>query len=256
MKFALQIAWRGTSRLGIISRMDDIAAYAHRLFGITLSPRQCALLRTYEQELLAWNRKHNLTAINRPEEIRSKHFLDSLSCVLAFRDAPPRRLADVGTGAGFPGIPLKILYPEMHLTLIESVGKKVAFCKHIVHTLEIPEVHIIKGRAEEVGQQSAHREHYDWVVARAVAMMPTLSEYLLPLTRIGGHMLAMKGETAPVEAQNAQRAWRLLGGRLRELIPVTLPGVAEERYLVVVDKIAATPPQYPRRAGVPRKRPL
>ncbi len=236
--------------------MEDIAISARRLFGITLTAPQRDALRVYERELLAWNRQHNLTAIHRPEEIRVKHFLDSLSCVLAFGERPPQRLADVGTGAGFPGIPLKILYPTMHLTLIESVGKKAAFCQHIVDVLHLSNVEICKGRAEEIGRQSAHRERYDWVVARAVAVFPVLSEYLLPLTRVGGHMLAMKGASAAAEVQGAEHALRLLGGELRGLIPVTLPGVAEQRYLVVVDKVAATPPQYPRRVGIPRKRPL
>ncbi len=236
--------------------MEDIIRSARRLFGIKLTSTQCEALRVYERELLLWNRTHNLTAIHRPEEIRTKHFLDSLSCALAFQQRPPQRLADVGTGAGFPGIPLKILYPAMHLTLIESVGKKAAFCRHIVDTLHLSDVEIYKGRAEEIGRQSTHREGYDWVVARAVAVLPVLSEYLLPLARVGGHMLAMKGDTAPAEVQRAERALRLLGGTLRELIPVTLPGVAEQRYLVVVDKVAATPPQYPRRVGIPRKRPL
>ncbi len=236
--------------------MDDIVHHAHRLFGINLTQAQCEALRTYERELLAWNRKHNLTAIHRPEEIRTKHFLDSLSCALAFQGTPPHRLADVGTGAGFPGLPLKILYPNIRLTLIESVGKKTAFCEHIVDALHLSGVEVVKGRAEEIGRQSAHRESYDWVVARAVAVLPVLAEYLLPLTRVGGHVLAMKGASAPAEAQTAERALRLLGGELRELIPVTLPGVAEQRYLVVVDKVAATPAQYPRRTGIPRKRPL
>ncbi len=236
--------------------MDAIVHYARRLFGINLTQGQCEALRAYERELLSWNRKHNLTAIHRPEEIRTKHFLDSLSCALAFQGSPPRRLADVGSGAGFPGIPLKILYPDIRLTLIESVGKKAAFCEHIVEALHLPDVEVIKGRAEEIGRQSAHRESYDWVVARAVAVFPVLAEYLLPLARVGGRMLAMKGASAPAEAQAAGRALRLLGGELRELIPVTLPGVAEERYLVVVDKVAATPAHYPRRTGVPRKRPL
>ena len=236
--------------------MDELVQAAQQLFGIHLTGRQVAALGVFENELLAWNQRFNLTAIRDPEGIRIKHFLDSFSCVLAWKDRPPTRLIDVGTGAGFPGIPLKILYPSMQLTLVESVGKKAAFCRHAVEVLKLEGVEVITGRAEELGQMPAQRESYDWAVARAVAALPVLAEYLLPLVRVGGRMLAQKGHTAPVEAQNAGLAFRLLGGQIGHLLPVTLPGVAEERYLVVVNKVAATPPQYPRKPGFPAKKPL
>jgi 16S rRNA (guanine527-N7)-methyltransferase len=213
-------------------------------------------LMTYERELLDWNRKFNLTAIRDADGIRTKHFLDSLSCVLAWKANPPSRLADVGTGAGFPGLVLKIVYPAMRLTLIESVGKKARFCRHMVETLNLEGVEVIHGRAEEVGRDKAHREKYDWAVARAVANLRVLSEYLLPLLKVGGTMLAQKGESGPAEAHSAERAMKILGGRIRQLVPVVLPGVAEERYLVLVDKAAATPLSYPRKAGMPFKNPL
>jgi 16S rRNA (guanine527-N7)-methyltransferase len=236
--------------------MEEFVQAAQQLFGIHLSGRQVAALLTFENELLAWNQKFNLTAIRDSEGIRIKHFLDSFSCVLAWGDRPPVRLIDVGTGAGFPGIPLKILYPSMRLTLVESVGKKAAFCREVVRVLKLEGVEVITGRAEELGQLPAQRESYDWAVARAVAALPVLAEYLLPLVRVGGKMLAQKGLTAPAETQTAELAFKLLGGRMRQLLPVTLPGVAEERYLVVVDKAAATPPQYPRKPGFPAKKPL
>ena len=229
---------------------------AQKLFGVHLTGRQVAALLIFENELLAWNQKFNLTAIRDSEGIRIKHFLDSFSCVLAWKENPPMRLIDVGTGAGFPGIPLKILYPSMQLTLVESVGKKASFCRHAVGVLKLDRVEVITGRAEELGQLPAQRESYDWAVARAVAALPVLAEYLLPLVRVGGKMLAQKGHSGPVEAHNAEPALKLLGGQIRQLISVTLPGVAEERYLVVVDKLAATPPQYPRKPGVPAKKPL
>ena len=163
---------------------------------------------------------------------------------------------DVGTGAGFPGIPLKIIYPTMHVTLVESVGKKAMFCQHLVQTLGLENLEVIHARAEDVGQMPAHRESYDWAVARAVANLSILSEYLLPLVKLGGTMLAQKGESAPVEAQSAEKAMKILGGKLKQLIPVHLPGVADDRYLVLVDKVAATPPKYPRKAGIPMKTPL
>lgn len=236
--------------------MEKLARDAHQLFGITLSSKQVAQLGAYERELLEWNQKFNLTAIRDVDGIRAKHFLDSISCSLAWREAPPRRLVDVGTGAGFPGIVLKILYPGMRLTLVESVGKKANFCRHIVETLGMEGVEVLAARAEEVGRIPQHREKYDWAVARAVANLPVLAEYLLPLVRVGGGMLAQKGESGPAEVQAAENALKLLGGRMRQLIPVELPGVAEERYLVVVDKSAATPPAYPRHVGVAAKKPL
>lgn len=236
--------------------MEKLVHAAQQLFGIHLTGRQVAALVTFENELLAWNKKFNLTAIRDVEGIRTKHFLDSFSCALAWKENPPRCLVDVGTGAGFPGIPLKILYPSMELILIESVGKKAAFCRHAVEILKLDTVEVITARAEEVGQMPAQRESCDWAVARAVAALPVLAEYLLPLVQMGGRMLAQKGHSGPAEVHSAENAFRLLGGRMRQLLPVTLPGVAEERFLVVVDKIAATPPQYPRKPGFPAKKPL
>lgn len=236
--------------------MDKLARDALQLFGISLSARQIAQLSVYERELLEWNQKFNLTAIRDAEGIRAKHFLDSMSCALAWREQTPRRLVDVGTGAGFPGIVLKILYPSLKLTLVESVGKKANFCSHIVQTLGMEGVEVLAARAEEVGCSPKHREKYDWAVARAVASLPVLAEYLLPLVRVGGGMLAQKGESGPLEVQTAENALKLLGGRMRQLISVELPGVAEERYLVIVEKPAATPPAYPRKAGIPAKKPL
>jgi 16S rRNA (guanine527-N7)-methyltransferase len=165
-------------------------------------------------------------------------------------------MIDVGTGAGFPGIPLKIIYPNMQLTLVESVGKKVAFCKHIVTLLSLENVEVVHARAEEIGQQAGYREKYDWAVARAVAQLNVLSEYLLPLVKVGGMALAQKGESGPAEAQSAEKAMKLLGGKLKQLIPVNLPGVADDRYLVLMDKDAATPPKYPRKPGIATKTPL
>lgn len=236
--------------------METLARDARALFNVHLSLRQVTALTAYERELLEWNQKFNLTAIRDTESIRTKHFLDSFSCVLAWKSAPPGHLVDVGTGAGFPGIPLKILYPNLKLTLVESVGKKAMFCQHIVSVLGLEQVEVIQARAEDLGQTPQHRERYDWAVARAVANLNVLSEYLIPLVRMGGAMLAQKGESGPAEAQSAEEAMRILGGKLKQLIPVHLPGVADDRYLVVVEKIAATPPKYPRKPGIPMKQPL
>ena len=236
--------------------MEKLVREAQELFNVRITGRQMVALMTYEKELMEWNQKFNLTAIRDTESIRTKHFLDSFSCVLAWKANPPASLIDVGTGAGFPGIPLKILYPNMKLTLVESVGKKAKFCQHLVSVLGLDHVTMIKARAEEVGQDPHHRERYDWAVARAVANLNILSEYLLPLVKIGGTMLAQKGESGPAEAQSAEKAMKLLGGNLREVVQINLPGVVEDRYLVLVDKVVATPPNYPRKAGIPGKQPL
>ncbi len=236
--------------------MEKLIYDALTLFGIQLTGGQVVALINYERELLDWNQKFNLTAIRDAEGIRTKHFLDSFSCVLAWKGNPPVRLIDVGTGAGFPGLPLKILYPAMRLTLVESVGKKAKFCRHIADEMKMENVEVLTARAEEVGQIAAHREQYDWAVARAVADLPVLAEYLLPLLQVNGHMLAQKGVSGPAEVHKSETALKMLGGQMRQLIPLTLPGVAEERYLVVIDKVAATPEQYPRKSGIPAKKPL
>ena len=236
--------------------MEKLVQNAQELFNVHLTGRQVIALTTYERELIEWNQKFNLTAIRDTKGIRTKHFLDSFSCVLAWKANPPTNLIDIGTGAGFPGIPLKIIYPNTKVTLVESVGKKAMFCQHIVSLLGLEGVEVINARAEDLGQMREHREKYDWGIARAVAKMSVLSEYLLPLVQVSGVMLAQKGETGPSEAHAAEKAIKLLGGEVRQLVPVTLPGVVEERHLVVVDKVAATPPGYPRKPGIPGKKPL
>jgi 16S rRNA (guanine527-N7)-methyltransferase len=236
--------------------MEKLARDTQALFNIHLTGQQLMALAAYEKELIEWNQKFNLTAIRDTDSIRTKHFLDSFSCVLAWKASPPGHLIDVGTGAGFPGVPLKILYPNLKLTLVESVGKKAMFCQHIVRVLGMEYVDVIKSRAEDLGQDLQHRETYDWAVARAVANLKVLGEYLIPLVKVGGRILAQKGESGPAEAQSAEKAIELLGGKLKQLIPVHLPGVADDRYLVVIEKVAATPPKYPRKPGIPMKLPL
>ncbi len=236
--------------------MIELAQPTQSLLGIQLTNPQLSALQQYEHELLEWNSLYNLTAISDPDKVRIKHFLDSLSCLLVMRETTFKRVIDVGTGAGFPGLPLKIVCPTMQITLVDSVGKKVDFCNHIVKTLGLEGVEVIQERAENIGKKSEYREQYDWAIARAVATMSVLAEFLLPLVRVGGSMLAMKGESAPAETQAAEHALRVLGGHLNRLVPVVLPGVVDERYLVVVDKVAASPQKYPRRAGVPVKKPL
>jgi len=236
--------------------MQKLTRHAQDLFNIHLTQTQIDTLSIYERELVIWNDKISLTAIRDAEGIRIKHFLDSFSCVLAWGDQPPKTLVDVGVGAGFPGIPLKIIYPELHLTLVESVAKKAKFCQLMVDTLKLKNVTVIQARAEKLGQNPKHRESYDWAVARAVAKLPILSEYLLPLVKVGGKMLAQKGERGLAETQDAENALNILGGELEQVISLTLPSVVEERYLILINKISTTPSQYPRREGIPSKRTL
>jgi 16S rRNA (guanine527-N7)-methyltransferase len=238
--------------------MESLVAGTREL-GFKLSDNHLAAFRVCYRELVDWNQRFNLTAITDWDSVLVRHFLDSLSCLKALPRtdlAGGARVVDVGTGAGFPGLALKIVCPEMRLTLLEATRKKVAFLEHMVRELELKDVEVIHGRAEKLGQDVPHREQYDWALARAVAEMPTLAEYLLPLVRVGGTALAQKGEGAAAEVHGAEAAIMTLGGRVRQLVPVELRGLAETRYLVVVDKVAATPEKYPRRPGMPRKSPL
>lgn len=239
------------------TQMNSLPLLVKNLLGMDLSPVQEEAFQVYAQELLLWNERINLTAIREPADMIRKHFLDSLTCTYAWREMePPASLIDIGTGAGFPGIPLKILMPGLRLTLVESIGKKADFCRHIVDTLQLENVEVITARAEEVGAQDTHREMYDAATARAVAQLNILAEYLLPLVRVGGFAIAQKGNTAPAESQQANRAITILGGVIRPLILVMIPRVEEARYLVVMKKIKPTPAAYPRRVGIPSRKPL
>ncbi len=232
-----------------------LLAEGAKSLGLTLTPQNLEAFQIYYQELVAWSERFNLTTITAYEEVQVRHFLDSLSSLLVIED-PSIRAIDVGTGPGFPGLPLQILRPDMRLTLLESVGKKVRFLEHIVRRLGLERVEIIKGRAEELGQAPAYREQFDLVLARAVAALPTLLEYALPFCRVGGIFVAHKGSKIQQELKMADRALRLLGGSLREVRDLRLPGLDRLHSLVVIDKVCPTPSRYPRRPGIPAKRPL
>jgi 16S rRNA (guanine527-N7)-methyltransferase len=236
--------------------VDRLVHHARNLFGLELSPKHQRAFSLMAAELLAWNERANLTAITEPDQIEVRHFLDSLSVVRAVKLKPEQRVIDVGTGAGFPGLPLRVLFPQIVLTCLEATGKKAEYIQHVARRLEMPDVCVVHARAEEAGQDPAYREVYDVALARAVARLPVLVEYLLPLLKVGGQMVALKGETAAQEVSTSHAALRLLGGEMRRLIPVELPEVAETHYLVLIEKIAASPAQYPRRPGVPSRKPL
>ena len=227
--------------------------------GLRLNPRQLKQFSIYYQELLDWNKRVNLTTITGYEDVQIKHFLDSLTVTLAWQQpiaGMDFHLIDVGTGAGLPGIPLKILLPEIKLVLLDSTAKKAAFLHHLTDKLKLDNVDIIVGRAEEIAHQTQYREKFNLVLSRAVASLPTLVELTLPFCAVGGVVIAQKkGKTGP-EINQASRAINLLGGSLREVKRVDLEELGGERQLIIIDKVLPTLQQYPRRPGIPSKRPL
>jgi len=240
-----------------VQRLIDGAA----ALGLHLTASQRAAFQIYYEALVAWNQKFNLTAITGYEQVQIRHFLDSLSCLMAHEvravlGRPGSRIIDVGSGAGFPGIPLKLICPQTHLTLLEATGKKVTFLEHLVGLLGLINVTTVKARAEELAHDPAHREQYDLSLARAVAELPVVVELVLPFCKVGAWMIAQKGEAGAAEAWQAGRAITLLGGELRRVLPVELPGLPEDRSLVLIEKVGPTPKTYPRRPGIPNKRPL
>lgn len=223
-------------------------------WGVTLSADQLAQFARYAEELQHYNQHTNLTAISEPSEIYRRHFLDSLSLAPHLGDQPDS-LVDIGSGGGFPGIPLKLLRPDMGLTLVESVAKKTSFLSHLVACLGLSKVRVLTTRAEQLGRDPHEREQHAVVTARAVAELPVLVEYGIPLLRIGGRLLAPKGANAGAELAAAARAIELLGATLTGIEPIDLPGL-DARVVVVLTKVAPTDPRYPRAVGVPARRPL
>jgi len=230
--------------------------------GIELDKDQIGKFLLFLQELKEWNRKFNLTAINDEEEILVKHFIDSLSCLLGIPSKiykKIRKIIDIGSGAGFPGIPLKIYQPKLDITLLEATRKKVEFMRYISRKLGFERsLEVIHGRAEEYGRNGEYREKYDLAVSRAVSNLAILAEYCLPFVKIGGIFISQKGREITGELQKAGKAIEVLGGRINKVIPYKLPLREEEleRNLVVMDKVEKTPEDYPRRPGVVAKRPI
>ncbi len=223
-----------------------------------LSDDQIRRFQVYERELEAWNRHFNLTRITGREQVQTLHFLDSLTAVLAFSAEieSDGRVIDIGAGAGFPGIPLKIALPELRLTLVESVGKKVSFLEHLLDTLKISDVQLLHGRSETIAHDPRHRGVFDVAMARGLAPLRVLVELALPFCRVGGILVAHKKGDIDQELQDAQTAISLMGGRLAKVQPVCVTGLEDNRALVIVEKVSPTTDRYPRRAGIPKKRPL
>ena len=226
--------------------------------GIDLTSEQVERFDLYFQELMEWNARMNLTAIVDPREAQLKHFLDSLTTSLILSDTIKTcgRIADVGSGGGFPGIPLKLAFPGMHLVLVESVAKKTRFLEHLVRSLELGDVDVRTGRAEDLAHDPELRESFDVAVSRGVAPMRILMELTLPYCRVGGVVVTMKkGEFSP-EIAASLHAIDVLGGSIREMRGVDIDGLTDGRALVVVEKVSPTPSRFPRRPGLPKKHPL
>ena len=222
--------------------------------GLSFTEQQLEQFTEYYELLVETNKVMNLTAITEPEEVAVKHMIDSL---LAFdEDMAGKTLADVGTGAGFPGVPLKIYCPELKVTLIDSLGKRLKFLQQVIDALGLKYIRCEHLRAEDAGKNSKHREKYDLVTARAVARLSVLAEYCLPLVKKGGRFIALKGSKYAEEIEEGTAAVQILGGKILSAEPVKLPGLDDGRAIIKIGKIKTTPAQYPRKAGTPEKQPL
>ncbi|MDI6734582.1 MAG: 16S rRNA (guanine(527)-N(7))-methyltransferase RsmG [bacterium] len=222
---------------------------------INFNDPQIRLFFVYLDTLKSYNQQVHLTGIKTSKEIIIKHFLDSLTCFCGFNPDKGMKIIDLGTGAGFPGIPLKICHPGIELTLLDSNEKQVDFLYHLKNQLSI-EFEILIGRAEDLGKKVEYRERYDVVVARAVAKLNTLVECALPFLKAGGIFIAQKGFDIQNEVSHAQKAIEVLGGRIREQKRIILPILHEERNLVIIEKLKSSPLEYPRRPGIPQRKPL
>lgn len=226
--------------------------------GVELSDKQLEQFASYYQILVAANKEVNLTRITEKSDVYLKHFYDSLTPFLTFKPLfeGQNTLCDVGSGAGFPGIPLKIVCPSLELTIVDSLNKRLKFLTSLCDQLQLTGVHLVHGRAEDAGHDKDLREQFDLVTARAVANMSTLSEYCLPFVKLGGHFLALKGPAAEAELKKADAAIAKLGGQLADVQELTLPASDEDRTLILINKKQKTPRKFARKAGTPSRKPL
>ncbi len=224
--------------------------------GISLSPRQLEQFELYYKEMVARNEQINLTAITEYNDVQIKHFLDSLTIAPVLVQGKQIRLIDVGSGAGFPGIPLKIWSPAIQLALLEATGKKARFLSSMVDKLGMAGVSVLNQRAEDAARQPQYRDKFDVVVARGLAPMAVLAELTLPLCRVGGIVIAQKKGDISAEIEASKAAISLLGGELREPRKIELSELADNRWLIIIDKKRPTPEKFPRRPGMPAKTPL
>lgn len=222
--------------------------------GITLSEIQLKQFYNYMNLLIEWNKKINLTAITEPDEIILKHFVDSLTISKYISDGT--KVVDVGTGAGFPGIPLKIVRQDVDITLLDSLQKRTNFLDEVINELNLEKITTIHSRVEDFGKNKKYREEFDIATSRAVANLSTLSEYLLPLVKVGGKVISMKGSLIEEELENSKNAIKILGGKIERVDEFDLPNSDISRNIVLIDKIKETPNKYPRKAGEPSKKPL
>ena len=236
----------------------DLTAFEKGLdeWNIQLTDKQKNQFLDYYEILTEWNTFMNLTAITEFQEVVTKHFLDSLSIVKAMDMKKVHSLMDVGTGAGFPGIPLKIVFPHIEVTLLDSLNKRVKFLNEVIQSLELEGIQALHGRAEDYGKQADCRERYDLCVSRAVANLSSLSEYCLPFVKEGGKFISYKSGKMEEELEQAKKAVYLLGGNLEKTVCFQLPDTDMERSFAVIAKTRPTPKKYPRKAGLPTKEPL
>ena len=224
--------------------------------GIVLDGEQRQQFVDFYEYLVEKNKVMNLTGITEFQEVLVKHFLDSLACVKAVDIKKVKRMMDVGTGAGFPGVPLKIVFPHLEACLLDSLKKRVNFLEETFDLLKLTDITAVHGRAEEYAKNKAYRESFDLCVSRAVSNLATLSEYCLPYVKVGGSFISYKSGTVQEEAEQAEKAVKILGGKIRDVVYFSLPDSEIQRSLVVIEKVKSTSGKYPRKAGTPLKEPL
>lgn len=224
--------------------------------GITLTANQLKQFELYYETLVEWNEKMNLTAITEKEDVYLKHFFDSISAGFYHDFTAPLKVCDVGAGAGFPSIPIKIAFPNIHVTIVDSLNKRISFLEHLANVLQLNNVRFVHDRAETFGQNKEYREQFDIVTARAVARLSVLSELCIPLVKKGGQFIAMKAASAEEELKSAQKAIQVLGGKIVKQESFLLPIENSERNIIFIQKEKNTPKQYPRKPGTPNKTPI